>query len=631
MRRVAYDIEADGFLDDWTDQKYTQVHCIVLRDIDTGEVRCYHEAEHITPRHGGLLDALVVLSQAELRVAHNGLGYDEVVLRELGFKSTKRCFDTLVMSHMLWPEIKHADKALRKHRARTGGAEFPSDMIGRHSLESWGHRFGVFKGAFSEFAVFTQEMLDYCIQDTAITVLLFKHEQEKISAVGHSQRSIDIEHKFAEVLARQMRAGIHFDQEGAEALWREWEGELIQIDERLTAGVEPWVEHYVTPKRKIAKTRVKQFNPNSRLQVARLYEERYGHKFSEETEGGGWAINEGVLKSLTLRKLPFAEDIERRFLLQKRISTLATTEKGLSWIAAVKSDGRVHPYINHHGTVTSRCSHSRFNISGVPRNSSPYGRECRALFTATPGWIMVGGDAKGLELRMFAHFLHPYDGGQYAETVLQGDPHSVHQSYFGFVDDDSMSGRDRTKTAFYAWLYGGGSEKLGRISVDGIKYVTQPQAIRLGKDLVAHLETRWPGLLDLKKALNIHLTGMSHPKFRTPLIRPWVRSLDGRVLKCRSQHSSLNLAFQGGGAVVMKLATILADEYIQKQGPVWREDYMFVIHAHDELQADCRTQAVADIVQEAIEWAIPEAGRQLNLKVALAADVQQGTNWSETH
>ena len=81
MKRVAYDIEADGFLDDWTDHKYTQVHCIVLRDIDTGEVRCYHEAEHITPRHGGLLDALVVLSQADLRVAHNGLGYDEVVLR----------------------------------------------------------------------------------------------------------------------------------------------------------------------------------------------------------------------------------------------------------------------------------------------------------------------------------------------------------------------------------------------------------------------------------------------------------------------------------------------------------------------------------------------------------------------
>ena len=69
--RYIFDIETDGLLD-----TVTTVHCLVLKDIDTGVSRTY--TAHDWP------DGARLLETAELIVGHNILKYDIPVLDKLG-------------------------------------------------------------------------------------------------------------------------------------------------------------------------------------------------------------------------------------------------------------------------------------------------------------------------------------------------------------------------------------------------------------------------------------------------------------------------------------------------------------------------------------------------------------------
>src|SRR5690606_22039398 len=103
------------------------------------------------------------------------------------------------------------------------------------------------------------------------------------------------------------------------------------------------------------------------------------------------------------------------------------------------------------------------NVAQTPRVGTPYGADCRACFVASPGYVLVGCDAEGLELRMLAHYMAPYDGGAYVEAVVNGrkedetDVHNVNKRAAG------LNKRDSAKTFIYALIYGAGDYKLGEI------------------------------------------------------------------------------------------------------------------------------------------------------------------------
>ena len=44
---------------------------------------------------------------------------------------------------------------------------------------------------------------------------------------------------------------------------------------------------------------------------------------------------------------------------------------------------------------------------------------------------MVGADLSGIELRMLGHYLARYDGGRYADILLNGDIHQVNADKIG--------------------------------------------------------------------------------------------------------------------------------------------------------------------------------------------------------
>ena len=67
---------------------------------------------------------------------------------------------------------------------------------------------------------------------------------------------------------------------------------------------------------------------------------------------------------------------------------------------------------------------------------------------------MVGADLSGIELRMLAHYLGRYDGGRYADILLNDDIHQVNADKIGIT-------RRQVKTVTYAFLYGAGNQKIG--------------------------------------------------------------------------------------------------------------------------------------------------------------------------
>ena len=68
---------------------------------------------------------------------------------------------------------------------------------------------------------------------------------------------------------------------------------------------------------------------------------------------------------------------------------------------------------------------------------------------------MVGADLSGIELRMLAHYLARWDGGRYADILLNGDIHQVNADKIGIT-------RKLVKNVTYAFLYGAGDQKIDK-------------------------------------------------------------------------------------------------------------------------------------------------------------------------
>ena len=161
--QLLFDLESTGLL-----RRGSTIHCIVMRntdDIDTTEVFDYK-----TER--ALIQGVKQLEQADVLIGHNIIGYDIPLLKEqYEFNPRGEVLDTLVLSRLFYPHIIDRD-----YERRPKG--MPQRLYGRHSLEAWGYRLRCFKGDFAKqgggWDKYTPEMLDYCIQDTEVTVKLYE-------------------------------------------------------------------------------------------------------------------------------------------------------------------------------------------------------------------------------------------------------------------------------------------------------------------------------------------------------------------------------------------------------------------------------------------------------------------------
>jgi len=545
-------------LDIETNSQHNKIWLAVTRDIETGAVVSWKEANGLQK----------YLDNCDLIIMHNGICFDAPVLREtwkVTMKPSQVC-DTLVLSRLLSPSLE-----------------------GGHSLAAWGQRLGFPKDDFSDWdGGLTPEMEKYCIQDTLVTEKLYKHLVLELKQQKFDQRSIDLEHKVQAIIAKQERNGFKLDEKKATILLSELQSKLSAIEVQMQSIFPTKTIERISEKTgKPLKAKVEVFNPGSRKQIGERLIEK-GWKPDRFTETGQPIVDEGTLEGLDI---PEAKAINEYLMLQKRVAQIE------SWLKALGSDGRVHGKVITNGAVTGRMTHMSPNMAQVPNSGSPYGEDCRDLWIVDKGYKLVGIDASGLELRMLAHYMRD---DAYTSEVVSGDIHTANQKAAG------LETRNQAKTFIYAFLYGAGDAKIGKVVGAGAKE---------GQELKSRFLQNTPSLKELREKVG-----------RVAKNTGTLPGLDGRRLQVRSDHAALNTLLQSAGAIVMKQAVVLLDESLSKLGI----DYKFVANVHDEWQIEVE-ESYADMVGKIGAQSIENAGKVLDMRCPLAGEYKVGNSWKETH
>ena len=598
---IVTDTETDGFL-----ANVTVIHCAVIYNRRTSTEHRYDNTQigqFLSDLQGHIDMGLTV-------AAHNGIKYDVPVIQKLhpGFYIPRdQMLDTLTMSRLAWPDIKENDNKLLK----TG--KLPGKLWGSHSLKAWGYRLGLLKGEYGDqegaWEKFTPEMLEYCALDVQVTLKLL----EAIEKKNLTEQSRTLEICTAWLIAKQERNGFAFNEAAARGLYMVLVKKRTEIENRLRDWFPPWRTDLpdFTPKVNstkygyvkgvpVKKWKDMVFNPGSRDHIAERLITLFGWDPQEFTPGGKPQVDEETLEGLPY---PPIKDLIEYLLVQKRIGMVGDGDN--AWLKLVK-DGAIYGSVNTNGAVTGRATHSYPNVAQVPASKSPYGKECRALFGPPKGWLLVGADASGLELRCLAHFMARYDGGAYIKVLLEGDVHTLNQQAAG------LPTRDDAKTFIYAYLYGAGDAKIGQIVKGTAAH---------GKRLKANFLAKTPALNYLKEAVS------------EAAKRGYITGLDGRQIPIRSAHAALNSLLQSAGALVCKQWLVFLEDELQrlglKHGP--DGDYMFCAWVHDEVQIAVRTREVAEVVAASATAMVIKAGEHFKLRCPLAGEAKVGLTWADTH
>ena len=595
MRVMIFDIETDGLLD-----KLTKIHTMAVYDYETESYRRFDKEK--------VRDGVRLLEKADVIVGHNIINFDVPAIKKVfpDFKPPK-VLDTLVWARLVYADIEDIDYKL-SHKGK-----LPKKLIGSHSLEAYGYRLGVYKDEFgktTDWKEWSPEMSAYCEQDVRVTKALY----EKLLSKNVSEEALELEHEVAHIIKRQVDRGFWFDTEAAERLYADLIRKRDEMAKELTSLFPPWYEprdkEPFVPKKDNSKkgykagcpfTRIKlvTFNPNSRQHIYKCLMKKYNWKPTEFTENGQPKVSEEILNALPY---PEAKKLAEYLMIQKRIGQLAEGDK--AWLKLVCPDHKIHGEVITNGAVTGRMTHNNPNVAQVPAVRAPYGHECRSLFRPSPGYVLVGADASGLELRCLAHYMAKWDGGEYAKVILEGDIHTVNQQAAG------LPTRNHAKTFIYAFLYGAGDEKIGEI---------------IGKGKAAGRKLRMQFLQKIPALANLQAAVEKAVKKRGYLI-----GLDGRHLKIRSSHAALNTLLQSAGALVMKKALVILDKSLQAKGYVPGRDYEFVANIHDEWQIEAKPEIAEDVGRTAVE-SIRKAGEHFGFRCPLDGEYKIGNSWAETH
>jgi DNA polymerase I len=641
LSTVILDIEANGL------RNPTKVWVIVCHCVEDGKTTIFRGTDNgIGPETAE--EFRTYAKSVKRWVGHNVLEYDFPVLNALGILPSPdvvNVIDTLIISRLV-------------DYSREGG----------HSIEQYGTEFGEQKIKFNSWGAYSQEMEDYCVRDVHIASRVYTHYRSVIDDPDWND-AIVLEHNFQRIVNDLHDNGFAFSSTKASRLLSQVTKELTTLDKEILDAfpkklvpvreIHPRLTKYGTLNRAdfrwykgndftifsggpFTLCRWQEFNPASHKQLIHVLnaagwrptERTQSHieterEIARQKRNGivdksltdkleklkvyGWKINEENLSTLPSTCPAPARLLAKRILYESRRRTLQ------EWLDLVQTDGRIHGKFLGIGAWTHRMAHRQPNTANIPREFREdgsvklLGKELRELWCAPPKRLLVGVDAEGIQLRIFAHYI---DDQEFTDALIRGkksdktDPHSLNQRILG----SHCKTRQAAKRFIYALLLGGGINKLAQILDCDVSQA---------KDALSLLLQRYTGFARLRKT--------SIPKDAKA---GYFIGLDGRkvYLPGESQRDREHLAMSGylqnGEAIIIKKAATIT------------KGLKFVNIVHDEYQVETsQKMSEATKAAEMLTEAIREAGEYYKLKCPLAGsywnddhnDYTIGTNWYATH
>jgi len=429
---------------------------------------------------------------------------------------------------------------------------------------------------------------------------------------------VELEMRMAEIMSQQEASGFRFDIAAAERVRNELSAEMQDLEAAILKRF-PYVPGKVfTPKRQNkAKgyvagapfTKLIDFNPTSRLNIAWALQQFRGARFTKLTDSGKPKVDEACLAEIRDLALQQKNDLLheecemfiRLLTLQKWLGQLS--EGANSWFNTIEQDNCIHHSCSL-ATQTGRNAHRGPNLGQVV--SAPWARQ---LFIPHPGHVMVGADLEGLELRALGHYLSVFDEGAFADVVLNGDIHQQNADRVGCT-------RSEVKSLVYGFIYGAGDLKLAHILQPAL---SDAQKKHLGQELRRKFLDAIPGLEPLIDAVKQKVRNTGR-----------LRGLDGRPIFCRAEHASLNYLLQSCGAILSKRWVVVGQDLLDQAGLTYDRDYTRCAYVHDEVQLSV-VPTEADHVAELLVKAAPIAGQYYKFRVPITAAADTGASWQDTH
>lgn len=585
-----FDIETDGL-------NPTIIWCAVFKDLSTGEItECVG--------NDAVREYINTQGTSVIWVGHNALSYDVPICNFL-LHSTINCrcvVDTLVLSYLYNPGLDG------------------------HSLAAYGERFGLPKVEHEDWSQFSDHMMERCRTDVLLTEKVFTVLRQKMNLVGFSEKSCEIEHGIREVVDWQQRHGFYMDVVGTTNFYNELREQEAVLERKVLELFPAELQVIKTLKYRLLKNgeepqsvrencarypdsivsgdlllvrEYTSFNLGSPLQRReRLLS--IGYKAVNKTKSGLPAVDEdGILTFLEECPEGHREAVQALaewLVVNGRANMVGTWLDNLNY-----EDHSIHGRVFTCGAGSRRCTHNQPNTANIPSNEAKWGPECRSLWRSRPGRVLLGGDAKAVQMRMFAHYLGNVEVGM---EYVEGDPHQ-RNAYAAGVP------RKKVKNCFYAMIFGAQDAKLGRTGHGGGGTSGQ------GADIREALYRTTPGLEQL--------FSLADSKYREG--NGWMECVDGGWVRCPSPHAALNYWIQSAEAVLMKLTAIYVYRFIKK----FKLDAYQVAFVHDELQYDCKDLRTAALVGRIFTSAIARAGRELKFIIPMAGDCRYGLTWQATH
>lgn len=641
---VVIDIEANGL------KNPDRIWVIVCRDVTSGVIEIFRGEGTDGIQNEEKERFKQYASRVTRWIGHNILEYDLPVLVRFGFLAfpdISNVTDTLIVSRLV-------------DYSRPNG----------HSIEAYGEDLGLLKGKnhYQDFfKAYSKELEEYCVRDVHICDRIYSRYLRIINSPDW-QQAIWLEHRFQLIVNDLHNNGFAFNVARANVLLGNVTQQLKELDDKILEAFPPKekVIREFTPKltkfgtisrtsvprvlhgeihlyeagRVYKQTKLEPFNPSSHKQLIEVLNEA-GWKPENKTQThidteraliiaskikapetvdlktkldklkiSGWKIDEHNLSTLPEGAPEPSRLLAKRILLESRRRTLT------EWLTLVEDDGRVHGKFYGIGAWTHRMAHREPNMANIPRefkedgSTKLLGKEMRELWIAPPRRLLVGVDAEGIQLRIFAHYV---DDEEFTDALVKGkksdksDPHSLNQRILG----PACKTRQAAKRFIYALVLGAGLGKLAEILG-----CSRDQA----KEALDRLLQRYEGFAYLKEKVIPNDAKLGYFK-----------GLDGRLVPIPGQtkrdreHLCMSGYLQNGEGVIVKRAAIEIDDILVEEKSL--KKWMFVNIVHDELQSETRNdwylaKKVARIKAEAIKL----AGEYYKTKCPMA-----GSYWNDDH